>query len=107
MASEQLKNHLKGNCLGRRNAATYQELAQTFHISEKELQRQVNRLRKNQVPICGGQDGMFYARNAGELYDTIQNLKVMAAGLEQVIASLEGALENFGEVQDGAAGPDS
>ena len=45
---------------------------------------------------------MFYARNAGELYNTIQNLKVMAAGLEQVIASLEGALENFGEVQDGA-----
>ena len=106
MASEQLKMHLKGNCLGRRKAATYQELAQIFHISEKELQRQVNRLRKNQVPICGGPDGMFYARNAGELYDTIQNLKVMAAGLEQVIASLEGALESFGEVQDGA-GPDS
>ena len=67
MASEQLKKHLRGNCLGRKNAATYQELAQIFHISEKELQRQVNRLRKNQVPICGGQDGMFYARNAGEL----------------------------------------
>ena len=40
MASEQLKKHLRGNCLGRKNAATYQELAQIFHISEKELQRQ-------------------------------------------------------------------
>ena len=67
MASEQLKKHLKHNCLGGQNAVTYQKLAQTFHISEKELQRQVNRLRNNQVPICGGQDGMFYARNDGEL----------------------------------------
>ena len=100
MASEQLKNYLKNNCHGRKRAVTYQELAQTFHISEKELQRQVNRLRKNQVPICGGQDGMFYARNAGELYATLQNLKVMAAGLEEVVASLELALENFGEAQD-------
>ena len=100
MASEQLKNYLKGTCYGRKRAATYQELAQTFHISEKELQRQVNRLRKNQVPICGGQDGMFYARNAGELYTTILNLKGMVAGLEEVVASLEAALANFGEEQD-------
>ena len=106
MASEQLKKHLKGTCLGRRNAATYQELAQIFHISEKELQRQVNRLRQKQVPICGGPDGMFYAKNAGELYDTILKLKGMAAGLDKIIASLEAALVNFGEVQDGA-GPDS
>ena len=101
MASEQLKMHLKGNCLGRRKAATYQELAQIFHISEKELQRQVNRLRKKQVPICGGPDGMFYARNAGELYGTILNLRAMAEGLDEVIASLEAALVNFGEEAGG------
>ena len=105
MASEQLKNYLKNNCHGQKKAATYQKLAQIFHISEKELQRQVNRLRSTQVPICGGQDGMFYARNAGELYKTILNLKVMAAGLEKVIASLEAALATFGEEQD-AAGTD-
>ena len=105
MASEQLKMYLKGNCLGRGNAATYQELAQTFRISEKELQRQVNRLRKKQVPICGGPDGMFYARNAGELYGTILNLRAMAAGLDEVIASLETSLENFGEEAGGGDPP--
>ena len=102
MASEQLKKHLKHNCLGGQNAVTYQKLAQTFHISEKELQRQVNRLRNNQVPICGGQDGMFYARNAGELYTTILNLRAMIAGLEKVVANLEAALANFKEEQRGA-----
>ncbi len=105
MASEQLKKHLRGNCLGRKNAATYQELAQIFHISEKELPRQVNRLRKKQVPICGGPDGMFYARNAGELYGTILNLRAMAAGLDEVIASLETSLENFGEEAGGGDPP--
>ena len=100
MASEQLKNHLKKNCLGRRRAVTYQELAQTLHISEKELQRQVNRLRRNKIPICSGPEGMFYARNAGELYTTVLGLKTMAAGLEQAIAGLEGAMEGFGEEQD-------
>ena len=103
MASEQLKNHLKGNCLGRRKAATYQELAQIFHISEKELQRQVNRLRKKQVPICGGPDGMFYARNAGEIYATIHSLEIMARGLEHAVEGLEAALENFGEHPGGDA----
>ena len=49
---------------------------------------------------------MFYARNAGELLATIKRLRVMAAGLNKIIASLEGAMENFGEEQDGA-GTDS
>ena len=106
MASEQLRKYLKNNCRGRRNAVTYLELAQTLHIGEKELQRQVNRLRKNKVPICGGPEGMFYARNAGELLATIKRLRVMAAGLNKISASLEGAMENFGEEQDGA-GTDS
>ena len=102
MASEQLKNYLKSNCYGQKKAATYQKLAQIFHISEKELQLQVNRLRKNQVPICGGQDGMFYARNAGELYETILNLQSLIAKLNEVVANLEAALVNFKEEQDGA-----
>ena len=102
MAREQLKNYLKDNCYGRKKAVTYQELAQTLHISKKELQRQVNRLRKNQVPICGGQDGMFYAKNAGELYTTILSLKAMAASLNEVVASLEAALASFGEEAGGS-----
>ena len=103
MASEQLKNHLKNNCLGRRRAVTYQELAQTLHISEKELQRQVNRLRRNKIPICSGPEGYFYAGNAGEIYATIRSLEVMARGLEHAVEGLEAALESFGEHPGGDA----
>ena len=105
MASEQLKNHLKNNCLGRRNAVRSQELEAALHISGNELRRQVNRLRRQRVRICSGPEGYFYARNAGELYATIRGLKEMMYGLDQAIEGLEAALEKFGEEQD-AGGAD-
>ena len=106
MSSEQLKNHLKRNCLGRKNAVKSLELEQAMGVSGNELRRQVNRLRRKKVPICSGPEGYFYARNAGEIYATIRSLKDMMYGLDQAIAGLEAALEGFGEEQDGA-GTDS
>lgn len=105
MASEQLRIYLKGNCLGRRNAVKSPELEQTMGVSGNELRRQVNRLRRKRVPVCSGAEGYFYARNAGEIYATIKDLKAMMLGLGQAIDGLEAALENFGEEQD-AAGTD-
>ena len=106
MASEQLKNHLKNNCHGRRNAVKSLELESALNVSGNELRRQVNRLRRNRVPICSGPEGYFYAKNAGEIYTTIRSLKDMMHGLSQAIDGLEAAMENFGEEQDGA-GTDS
>lgn len=97
MASEQLKNHLKNNCCGRRNAVKSLELEEALQVSGNELRRQVNRLRRKKVPICSGPEGYFYARNAGEIYATISNLKDMMYGLGQAIEGLEAALESFGE----------
>ena len=106
MASEQLKNYLKNNCPGRRRAIKSPELEAALNISGNELRRQVNRLRRQKVPVCSGAEGYFYARNAGEIYATICGLKDMMFGLAQAIDGLEAAMENFGEEQDGA-GPDS
>ena len=97
MASEQLKNHLKHNCLGRKNAVKSQELEAALHISGNELRRQVNRLRQKKVPVCSGPEGYFYARTAGEIYATILPLQSMVRGLEAAIHGLESALEQFGE----------
>ena len=102
MASEQLKNYLRNNCHGRKRAVKSLELEQVLQISGNELRRQVNRLRRNRVPICSGPEGYFYARNAGEIYATIHSLKDMVYGLTQAIDGLEEALGSFGEEQDGA-----
>ena len=95
--SEQLKNHLKNNCCGRKKAVKSLELEQALHVSGNELRRQVNRLRRRKIPICSGPEGYFYARNAGEIYATINSLKDMMFGLSQAIDGLETALESFGE----------
>lgn len=100
MASEQLKNHLKNNSLGRKNAVRSQDLEATLQVSGNELRRQVNRLRRKKVPICSGPEGYFYARNAGEIYATISGLKDMMYGLGQAIDGLEAALESFGVEED-------
>lgn len=103
MASEQIRVYLKTNCHGRKKAIKSAELEQTLHISGNALRRQVNRLRKNKVPICSGPEGYFYARNAGEIYTTIRNLKEMMLGLDQAIDGLEEALADFGESGGGDA----
>ena len=51
MSSEQLKNHLKRNCLGRKNAVKSPELERALRISGNELRCQVNRLRRKKVPV--------------------------------------------------------
>ena len=103
MSSEQLKNHLKRNCLGRKNAVKSPELERALRISGNELRCQVNRLRRKKVPICSGPEGYFYAGNAGEIYATIRSLEIMARGLEHAVEGLEAALEGFGEHPGGDA----
>ena len=39
----------------------------------------------------------FYATNAGEVYDTIRQLKQMVSGLEAAISGLERSMERFRE----------
>ena len=97
MASEQLKEYLKGNCLGRGQAMKAAELEQALQIGENELRRQVNRLRRKNIPICSGSEGYFYAAHAGEVVDTILHLEDMLKGLQDSMSGLRGSLERFGE----------
>ena len=97
MAGEQLKEYLKGNCLGRGQAMKAAELEQALQMGENELRRQVNRLRRKNIPICSGSEGYFYAAHAGKVVDTILNLEDMLKGLQDSMSGLRGSLERFGE----------
>ena len=61
------------------------------------LRKQVNRLRCKEHPIASDRSGYFYATTAGEVYDTIRQLKRMADGLEAAISGLERSMERFRE----------
>lgn len=94
MSREKLLAYLKTNCPGRKKAVKSAVLEQALRVSGNELRRQVNRLRRDGVPIASSRDGYFYAVTAGEVYATIRQLSEMEAGLESAISGLE----HFGEV---------
>lgn len=97
MKKEALRDHLYQSCRGRAHASGSRDLKQVLRTSENELRKQVNRLRREGVPIASSyQSGYFYAQTAGEVYATIRSLKSMRAGLDAAIAGLERALDGFG-----------
>ena len=98
MREERLLNYLKGACPGRKYRVSGADLERALGISGTDLRKQVNRLRRQGIPIGSDRQGYFYAATAGEVYATIRQLRQMVAGLEKAIAGLEGALERFGEI---------
>lgn len=103
MKQDDLKNHLKTYCAGRRNATKSAELEHRLHMSGNDLRKQVNRLRKKGVPIASGREGYYYAATAGEVYSTIRQLREMEHGLQAAIRGLEVALDGFGVGVGGVA----
>ena len=97
MRDEQLLAYLKGSCSGRKNRVGGTELERTLHVSGTDLRKLVNRLRCKEHPIASDRSGYFYATNAGEVYDTIRQLKQMVSGLEAAISGLERSMERFRE----------
>lgn len=97
---EQLLAYLKGACPGRSYRVSGTELGLAMGLSETDLRKTVNRLRRKGVPIASNQTGYFYAQTAGEVYATIRQLRKMAAGLEAAIQGLEQSLDSFGEGGD-------
>lgn len=97
MRDEQLLAYLKGSCSGRKNRVGGTELERTLHVSGTDLRKLVNQLRCKEHPIASDRSGYFYATNAGEVYDTIRQLKQMVSGLEAAISGLERSMERFRE----------
>lgn len=103
MRQDDLRNHLKTHCAGRKKATKSAELERRLHMSGNDLRKLVNRLRKKGVPIASGREGYYYATTAGEVYSTIRQLREMEHGLQEAIRGLETALDSFGEGAGGVA----
>ena len=96
--------YLKGSCSGRKNRVGGTELERTLHVSGTDLRKLVNQLRRKTHPIASDRNGYFYATTAGEVYDTIRQLKRMAAGLEAAINGLERSMDRFREDEEAGHG---
>lgn len=102
MKNEQLCSYLKDIHRGRQRLIGGRQLAAAMRVSENELRRRINGLRRRGVPIASSHEGYFYAATAGEVYATILSLRRMAAGLEAAAEGLEGSLERFCGSNDAA-----
>lgn len=96
MGKQNLLNFLQIFCVGREGRISSAELERAIGISPTELRKQVNRLRRNSIPVASDRHGYFYAETAGEIYATIRQLHAMARGLEAAIQGLERSLDHFG-----------
>ena len=104
MRDEQLLAYLKNSCSGRKNRVGGATLERPLHVSGTDLRKLVNQLRRKTHPIASDRNGYFYATTAGEVYDTIRQLKRMAAGLEAAINGLERSMDRFREDEEAGHG---
>ena len=104
MRDEQLLAYLKGSCSGRKNRVGGTAPARALHVSRSVMRTLVNQLTRKTHPIASDRRGYFYATTAGEVYDTIRQLKRMAAGLEAAINGLERSMDRFREDEEAGHG---
>ena len=95
MNKASIEAYLRTNCKGRKRIVTAGTLCKVLNISDNELRKQINRLRRENVPVASSKDGYYYAENAAEVYSTIKGLQKMRRGLDAAIHGLENALDSF------------
>lgn len=75
MRKEQLCVYLYKNCRGKKRCVSARTIQADLHMSENELRKHVNRLRRECIPIGSSSNGYYFAETAAEVYDTIKNLR--------------------------------
>lgn len=95
MGEEKLLKYLKDVCPGRKNSRKSAHIERALNMSGNELRKLVNRLRRKGIPVGSNRDGYYFAVTAGEVYDTLRQLKTMRDGLNAAIHGLENSLDGF------------
>ena len=99
MQRELLAEHLRQYHMGAQNAAICQELERAFSLTGKQIREQINRLRRDGVPIASNGGGYFYAATEQEVRATIGHLTRRISGIAAAIHGLNRSLEQFDTAQ--------
>lgn len=95
MRKEQLCVYLYKNCRGKKKCASAKAIRSDLHMSENELRKHVNRLRRECIPIGSSSNGYYFAETAAEVYDTIKSLRRIRDGIDAAITGLECSMISF------------
>ena len=66
MRKEQLCVYLYKNCRGKKRCVSARTIQADLHMSENELRKHVNRLRRECIPIGSSSNGYYFAETAAE-----------------------------------------
>ena len=95
MNRDKVEEFMHTRCKGRKNIISCASLQKSLHISEQELRKQVNRLRRDMVPIASNRYGYYYAESASDIYYTIKGLEKLRNSIDETICGLIGAMGKF------------
>ncbi len=73
---------------GESAAAKGENLASSFGVKPKQIQRVIHNLRYEGVPICGDHDGYFFASCAGDIEHTARFLITMGWQIQKTACAM-------------------
>ena len=83
-----IEEYLKKCHMGEENAVHSRELEALFSLTGRALRRLISELRKEEVPICSGKCGYYYARTQAEIKRCAGTLGDFADGVSSTRMSL-------------------
>ena len=83
-----IEEYLKKCHMGEENAIHSRELEALFSLTGRALRRFVSELRKEEIPICSGKCGYYYARTQAEIKRCAGMLGDFADGVSSTRMSL-------------------
>ena len=96
MNRDKVEEFMHTRCKGKENIVSSAALQKSLHMSEQELRKQVNRLRREMIPIASNRNGYYYAETAADIYYTIKGLEKLRDSIDETICGLIGAMDKFG-----------
>ena len=79
------------------SALKNRDLRTLFNLTERQVRRVVNELRRDGVPICSSSEGYWYSSDRADIVKTLNRMEAQKNNMELSIAGLRGLLQ---EAQD-------
>ena len=64
------------------------EICQQLNTTEVLVRKQINKARRDGIPICACQKGYFYSRDKSDILETIDSLMHRTISVEKAISGL-------------------
>lgn len=88
---EQIKDYLKQSHTGKERAISSLTLEMAFGLSNREVRRCVNALRRAGTPVCSDEAGYYYAATVDEVMSTVSQLQAHIDGTKAAIDGMTAA----------------